>query len=56
LTWADGTYNAVGFYAKGKAKAQVQVQHEKLKDAQAVKEMKEYWAARLSALAEMIEA
>jgi uncharacterized protein with FMN-binding domain len=54
MTWADGTYVAVGFYAKGKAKAQVQVQHEKLKDAQAVKEMKEYWAARLAVLEQIL--
>ena len=32
-TWPDGTYLAVGFYSKGRAKAQVQVQHEKLPDA-----------------------
>jgi uncharacterized protein YndB with AHSA1/START domain len=56
MSWPDGTYVAVGFYARGKAKTQVQVQHEKLPDSATAARMKEFWTARLAALEETLVA
>ncbi len=55
LAWPDGTQVNVGFTAKGRGKAQVSVQHGKLTDKAAATRMKEFWAERLAALAEMTE-
>lgn len=55
ITWTDGkTSLNVNFYVKGKAKAQVVVQHSKLPDGQAAERMKTYWARMLERLKEWI--
>jgi hypothetical protein len=56
MTWPDGSTVAVGFYRKGAAKSQVALQHEKLPDKAAATRAKEFWAARLTALAEVLAA
>jgi hypothetical protein len=49
--WEDGsTRIVVGFTAKGDAKAQAAVAHEKLPDADAAVRMKAFWRDRLAAL------
>jgi hypothetical protein len=53
--WADASRIAVGFVAKGDAKAQVAVLHEKLADAEAAARMKEYWRERLAELKRLAE-
>ena len=54
MTWPDGTSVIVGFTAKGSAKGQVAIQHEKLPDQATAARMKAYWAERLEALAEVL--
>ena len=54
MTWPDGTTVIVGFTAKGAAKSQVAIQHEKLPDQATAAGMKAYWAERLEALAETL--
>jgi len=53
--WPDGSSVTVNFYAKGSARSQLQVQHEKLasKDLQA--EMKAFWTERLDALGSVLQ-
>lgn len=54
--WADGpTRIVVGFTARGDAKAQVALAHEKLTDADAAARMKAYWRERLAALKALLE-
>ena len=53
MTWPDGTTVIVGFTAKGAAKSQVAIQHEKLPDQPTAARMKTYWGERLDALGEM---
>ena len=54
ITWSDGkTSVSVNFYAKGEAKSQVALEHEKLPDAKTVAQMKAYWARALDRLQEM---
>ncbi len=56
ITWSDGkTSVSVYFLAKGEAKSQVALEHEKLPDAKAVVKMKTYWAEALGRLQEMVE-
>jgi uncharacterized protein YndB with AHSA1/START domain len=55
LTWGDDTSVEVNFYAKGNAKSQVAIQHDKLPDAQAGERMKIYWTAALDRLKSMLE-
>jgi hypothetical protein len=54
VTWPDGTRVDVGFLAKGRAKSQVAIQHGRLPDRAAVTRTKEYWAERLTTLAEVL--
>ncbi|HMA41245.1 MAG TPA: hypothetical protein VKP10_14315 [Gemmatimonadales bacterium] len=54
LTWPDGTSVLIGFAAKGAAKSQVAIQHVRLPDRETATRMKEYWAARLGALTEVL--
>jgi len=54
ITWPDRTSVALGFARKGAAKAQVAIQHQKLPDKPAATRMKQYWAARLEALGEVL--
>ncbi|WP_205314937.1 hypothetical protein [Nonomuraea lactucae] len=54
--WRDGsTRVVVGFAAKGEAKAQVAVAHEKLPDAESAGRMKAFWRERLTALKTFLE-
>jgi hypothetical protein len=55
MAWPDGTSVIVGFTAKGEAKSQVAIQHEKLPDQATALRMKAYWAERLDALADALE-
>ena len=51
ITWSDKkTSLEVNFYDKGKNKAQVVVQHTKLKGAKVAEKMKGYWAKKLDGL------
>ena len=54
ISWPDGTSVAVGFLAKGSAKSQVAIQHEKLADKATAERMKAYWTDRLDALGGML--
>jgi hypothetical protein len=54
VSWPDGTSVLVGFAAKGAAKSQVAIQHARLPDREAASRMKEYWAARLAALTDVL--
>jgi len=56
ITWSDGKTNvSVNFYAKGMAKSQVALEHDKLPDAKAAIKMKAYWAAAMGRLQKMLE-
>lgn len=56
ITWdLDGTSLDVQLYAKGEAKCQVSVQHNKLADAEAVAEKKAFWSAALGRLKALLE-
>lgn len=51
ITWeTDGTSLDVNIYAKGAAKCQVVLQHNKLTSSEQVQEKKQFWAGRLDAL------
>ena len=54
MSWPDRTLVAVGFASRGPGKSQVQVQHGKLPDRASATRVKEFWAERLGALAEML--
>lgn len=61
LDWREpgGTLDgivAVGFFAKGKGKSSVALEHTKLPDRDAVNRLKTYWSARLDALQKVLEA
>ncbi len=54
--WEDGaTRIAAGFVAKGEAKAQLAVRHERIGNAEDAALMKAFWRERLSALKELLE-
>lgn len=54
--WSDGkTTLSVLFYAKGEAKSQVAVEHDKLADAKAAARMKTYWGEALDRLKAELE-
>jgi len=56
ITWSDKkTSLEVNFYNKGKSKAQVVVQHSKLRNAKAAEKMREYWAKKLDGLKAFLE-
>lgn len=54
VTWTDDTNLEVHFYAKGKAKSQVVIQHSKLASAAQVERSKTFWGRRLEALAKVL--
>jgi len=54
ITWPDGSRVAVGFQEKPGGKAQVALQHERLKDAAAVARQKAFWSAALDRLAAIL--
>jgi hypothetical protein len=54
--WTDGTTRVVvGFAAKGEAKAQVAIAHERLPDAGEAGRMKAFWRERLTELKTLLE-
>jgi uncharacterized protein YndB with AHSA1/START domain len=54
--WKDGTTRVnVGFAAKGTKKSQIALQHERLPNATAAKEMKLFWRKHLDALKALLE-
>lgn len=56
LTWEDGvSIVCINFYSKGPAKAQVTIEHNKLKNTAAVKKMKAYWAKAMEGLSQFLE-
>ena len=56
ITWKpDGTSVEVNFYSKGAGKAQVTVQHGKLRDARQAERMRAYWGERLDRLKGVLE-
>jgi hypothetical protein len=56
LTWSDGTsWIEARFYAKGKDKTQVTVQHGKLISEAAATRMKKFWGEALGRLKEYVE-
>jgi uncharacterized protein YndB with AHSA1/START domain len=57
ITWGDGkSVVEVMFFVKGKAKCQVTVQHNKLKDEKQAAKLKAYWGERLDQLADHLRA
>jgi len=54
ITWQDGTSVEVGFTGRGPGKSQVTIQHTRLSNSGGVERMKEFWAERLAALAEVL--
>ena len=56
LDWPDRGTVAVGFFAKGKAKSAVAIEHTKLPDRTTADGLKQYWAERLDALGTMLTA
>lgn len=55
ITWEDGSSVQVGFISKQRSKAQVAVQHGKLPTREAADRMKQFWTARLDALAGLLQ-
>ncbi len=54
--WEDGsTRLSVGFYAKGDAKSQVALAHERIADPQQADELKAFWRERMSMLKDLLE-
>lgn len=56
ITWEDGTPVAVHFTAKGEAKSQVAVQHQRLASEAAAATLRRFWTERLTALGELLSA
>jgi uncharacterized protein YndB with AHSA1/START domain len=54
FTWEDGTSAEAYFTEKTTSKSLVAIQHRRLPSKAAAKKMKEYWAARLAVLAEVL--
>jgi uncharacterized protein YndB with AHSA1/START domain len=55
ITWNDGSTVDVSIHARGKSRSQVVVDHKRLRDAQDVGTMKEYWAGALDTLKRTLE-
>jgi len=53
VLWPDATSVELGFFAKGKGRSQVQIQHNSLPDQAAAIRAKEFWAERLTALGDL---
>jgi hypothetical protein len=56
LGWPDGGIVAVGFFAKGKAKSSVAIEHTKLPDRASGERLKQDWSERFDALGEVLVA
>jgi hypothetical protein len=55
IAWGDGSTVDVSISARGKSRSQVIVDHKRLRDAQDVGLMKEYWTGALDALKRTLE-
>lgn len=55
VIWPDGTRVEINFYAKGPAKSQVALQHNKLKSEADVARVKKFWTAALNRLKTRLE-
>ena len=55
ITWDDATSVAVGFFAKGDRKSQVQLAHSKLRDQADAARRKAFWSERLAALTTVLQ-
>lgn len=55
ITWHDDTNLEVMFYPKGDSKAQVTIQHGKLKSDAAATKVRAFWRESLDALVELLE-
>jgi hypothetical protein len=56
LGWPDGGIVAVGFFAKGKTKSSVAIEHTKLPDKATGERLKREWSERFDALGEVLVA
>jgi hypothetical protein len=56
LGWPDGGIVAVGFFAKGKSKSSVAIEHTKLPDRATGERLKQEWSDRFDALREVLVA
>jgi len=56
LDWPDGAIVAVGFFAKGKSKSSVAIEHTKLPDRATGERLKQQWSDRFDALGEVLAA
>ncbi len=56
LGWPDGGIVAVGFFAKGKSKSSVAIEHTKLPDRASGERLKQEWSERFDALREVLVA
>jgi len=56
ITWSDGSTVEVSISSRGKTRSRMVLDHRRLRDAQAVALMKEYWGSALDALKAMLEA
>jgi hypothetical protein len=54
LGWPDGGIVAVGFFAKGKAKSSVAIEHTKLPDRATGERLKQEWSDRFDALRDVL--
>ena len=54
ITWPDATNVDVGFSSRAARKAQVAVEHSKLKDKSAAVAVRSYWTERFAALADVL--
>ena len=54
--WEDGTAVAAGFFARGKDKSQVAIEHSKLPTKADADRMRAFWTERLDALASLLKA
>jgi uncharacterized protein YndB with AHSA1/START domain len=54
ITWPDGTSVDAMFFAKGRGRSQVQIQHGRFPDRETATRIKRYWGERLSELAESL--
>lgn len=56
ITWSDGSSSvSVNFYSKGRGRAQVSVNHDKLKNRTEANRLKMFWSERLDVLRESLQ-
>lgn len=56
ITWSDGiTSLSIDFYSKGETKAQIVVQHQKIKTSKEAEELKLFWGEKLENLKRILD-